>query len=293
MARVFFAGEVVSVLAVRSFNAIQFLENTTGNPDYGRITTLPDGFGDGEFTLKVVVKPNNSYSFGTTDTPTEILQNWSNEDVTRYSTASWWWDGNFLLDGHNNNAFYDGTFSIQIISGRVRWTFGDGSAANALTGDVWGIQDTSAGKNIVDNAYHVIHLVRRWSGVSDADLEVWVDGVLEDTQTTTSRTDMASTYWDSWTGFPAGETGWLFGAEKEMALSSGNDVEDYKGQLNQVAFYNAALSQAQIEADQGSAKTGYTGYADHFDFSEGSGATTTSKNGIAMSLVNSPSSFWP
>jgi len=272
---------------------IQFVENATGDFDYGEITTLPNLFGDAEFTLKLVVKPNNAYSFGTTDTPTEILQNWSNEDVTRYSTAGWWWDGNFLLDGFNNTDFFAGSFGVQIMNGRVRWLFGDGSAADALTGDVWGVQDISTGTNVVDNQWHVIHLVRRWqsSPANSADLELWVDGVLEDTQNTSARTDMASTYWDSWTGFES--NGWVFGAEKQAAELAGNDVEDFKGLLAEVAFYGGALSSTDIGNDQGSALTAHTDYLDHFLFDEGTG-NPVSENGITMTLFNAQGGgFWP
>lgn len=276
--------------------AIQFVQNATQDYDYSRITTIPNGFGDGEFTLKVVITPSQVSTVGDTENSPGVRENWADETAEPYTSAEWWFLGNFLLDGHNNSAsaFEDGTFSLQVYnSGYVRWTFGDGTAAGARTGDLHGIQNSS-GTNILDGNRHVIHCVRRWSNspANSADLELYVDGTLQDTENSTSRTNMATTYWDSWTGFPAAQTGWFFGAEKQAAIGDLNDYADYKGLVEEVTFYDGALSSGDISNDQGPVNTGHANYLDHFAFTEGSGTTTDSANGITMTLTN-PGDFWP
>ena len=271
---------------------IQFVQNATQDYDYSQITTIPDGFGDAEFTLKVVVEPSQVSTIGDTEISPGIRETWADETAEPYSSAEWWFLGNFLLDGHNNTAFQDGTFSLQVYnSGYVRWTFGDGAAADARLGDLHGIQNSS-GTNILDGKRHVIHCVREWDGGTGANLRLYVDGNLEDTETSTARTNMATTYWDAWTGFPVNQDGWFFGAEKQAAIGDLSDYADFKGIIREVAFYNDALTSSEIAADQGVVDTGHADYLDHFAFTEGTGTTTASAGAISMSLIN-PGSFWP
>lgn len=280
--------------SAQSFGGIQFVQNSSADYDYGIITSFPEGFGDGEFTLKIVVTPYQVTTIGPTATGSDRFTNWANENETIYSSADWWFFGNFLLDGHNNDFDYEGTFDLQVFnSGRIRWLFGDGSAANARVGDMHGIQNPS-GISILDGSRHVIHCVRRWSDspANSADLELYVDGTLQDTENSTNRTNMASTYWDSWTSFPVGQDNWMFAAEKNAALDPG-DWADYKGLIEEVTFYNGALSTGDISADQGVVDTGHADYADHFGFREGTG-NPSSENGITMTLNNAqPGGFWP
>ena len=37
-----------------------------------------------------------------------------------------------------------------------------------------------------------------------------LDGTLIDSQTTPSRTNMASSYWNNWSGFPGNQEGWFW-----------------------------------------------------------------------------------
>ena len=87
--------------------------------DYGEQTTLPEGFGDGEFTLELWIRPNDSFPVGTTLPQGSAAQrtNWSDTDNMPLSSSSWWFEGNFLLDGHNNSNFTAGTFSLQFYGG--------------------------------------------------------------------------------------------------------------------------------------------------------------------------------
>lgn len=276
---------------------IQFVENATQDYDYGVHTDLPDTFGDAEFTLKVVIEPSQVTTIGDTENSPGIRENWADESASPGDSSTWWYYGNFLLDGHNNNNFTNGTCSIQVrASGIPSWTFGDGSAS-VPTGDVWGIQDLS-GTNILDGSRHILHCVRRWqsSPANSADLELWVDGSLQDTVNSDVRTNMATSYWDSWTGYPASQGNWIWGAEKQAALglNSVNDWPDYKGIIREIAFYGGALSSEDIANDQGVALTNHADYLDRFKFGEGSGTSTTSENGIVMTLGNAQSGgFWP
>lgn len=261
------------------------------NFDYGVLATLPDGFGDGEFAFEIWVRPTqsgqtvNSLTIDTGSTASVKEARWSSDSSTIYGAADWWFLGNFLLDGHNNNAVYDGTCSIQLTAtGRAQWTFGDGAAANARTGDVHGMRGTT---NLLDGAWHSIICVRRWDGGTGSELELWVDGVMEDSETSTARTDMAATYWDSWTGYPTNQQNWMFGAEKQAALNLG-DWEDYMGLVDKISFYNRAPTTGELAAENIT-----SGLVGRYNCSEGTGTTVgDSEGGASISLVNPHASVW-
>ncbi len=106
-------------------NGVNFVQNATQDYDYGQHTSLPNLFGDGEFTLKFVIEPSQVTTIGDTEASPGIRENWADETAEPGDNSEWWFLGNFLLDGHNNNDFSEGTFSLQIYnSGYVRWTFG-------------------------------------------------------------------------------------------------------------------------------------------------------------------------
>ncbi len=84
------------------------------NQDYLDQAIIPAGFGAGEFTLELWVRPNESFPVGTVTSGEDQRTNWASEDVRPYSDGDWWYKGNFLLDGHNNGSgFSQGTFSLQ------------------------------------------------------------------------------------------------------------------------------------------------------------------------------------
>ena len=272
---------------------IQFVQNATLDYDRATHTVIPAGFGVGEFTFEVVVDPSQINTIGQTLTNPGQFTNWANESNEVGSSPTWWQPCNFLLDGHNNNDNGAGTFDLMVYnSGVMRWLFGDGDASQP-TGGVWGIQNTS-GTNILDGNRHYIACIRRWqsSPANSADLELWVDGVLQATVNTGSRTNMATAYWDAWTGFPAGQGQWMWGAEKFAALDPG-DWADYKGILRSLAFFSGAKSSSDLQNNYANAvNRGHADYVDDFAFGEGSGTTTTSENGVVMALTN-PGDFWP
>ena len=276
--------------------SLDWRQSSPGNFDYGRQLTLPAGFGTGEFTLEVWIRPNNNFPTGSTAGGGQ-LTNWSTEDFSPYSSGGWWFNGNFLLDGHNNagSNFQNGTFSVQLYGGgRVRWLFGDG-ASGGLAGDLWAVQasQTSSAPSMLDGAWHHLALVRRFSGGSQSTLELWIDGALIDTETSSARTNMATSYWNNWTGFPSGQQGWFWGVEKQAAL--GSTWEDYKGLIDELRFWSRAKTTTELGTTWRSAVTGSeTGLVGWYDFSDGSGTSTCSAivTSQCMTLINTAANVW-
>jgi hypothetical protein len=211
---------------------------------------LPTGWGNGEFTLTLYIRPMQagSTAWGTVDigsTVTTKKRRWCSDNTTLYSSTTYWTPGNFLLDGYNNGANPEnGGFSLQLTNtGRLQWLFGDGAAAGARTGDTHCIRGTT---NIIDGNAHRIDLVRRDDGAGGSILELWVDGNLEGTETSTAFTTMYTTYWDDWAAFPSNERFWMIGAEKFSVLN-GAEWEDYMGDLFLLAFWDTALAEEDLE----------------------------------------------
>lgn len=264
--------------------ALRILPGSAADYGYARLDALPEGFGDAEFTLELWVKATTGLTVAST--ASTKTSRWSSDNVTAYSASDWWYLGNFLLDGHNNNSAEAGTCSLQIVnSGRVRWTFGDGAAAGARTGDLHAVTSTTS---VIDGEWHSIHLVRRNDGGSGSELEIWIDGILEDMETSTARTNMASTYWDSWSGFPSNQDNWMFGAEKQAALGVISEWEHYMGVVDQIRFYNRAASTSEIGA-----RNIASGLVGSYDFGEGTGTSVAdSEGGASMTLVDADQYEW-
>lgn len=211
--------------------------------DYARLTELPASFGTGEFTFEMWVRLDASLPVG--PAAGTSTRNWSSADPTPYSSSQWWYAGNFLLDGHNNDNFLNGTFSFQVIGGgRIRWTFGDGSP---VTGGVLAVQavPSSSTASLLDNRWHHIAAVRRWQASTEARLELWIDGQLIASETSLRRTNMR-TWWNSWSTFPSNQQGWLIGAEK-ISANGGPYWEDYKGVVTEVRFFDRARTAADLQ----------------------------------------------
>ncbi len=253
-----------------SFN---WVVNEFGAHDYGHQLQIPAGFGEGEFTLQLWIKPDASFPVGPTDGEGQLM-NWSDADIEPYDNGAWWYAGNFLLDGHNNITGFDqGTFSLQWYGGgRVRWLFGDGGV---ITGGVWsaGAWPATETPSLLDDAWHQLTMVRRWSGASEADLELWIDGVLVGSETSPERTDMRQ-WWDGWEGFGGAQDGWFWGAEKQAAVGKLNAYEDYKGLMAELRFWDYAMDGAQISGTWSDAITGdEAGLVGWYPWNEGSGTS--------------------
>lgn len=236
--------------------SIEFFVNDARAYDYGDQTNIPPGFGEGEFTLELWLKLNNNFPVGPVTGGTDERINWAEEDNAPYSSNSWWFDGNFLLDGHNNRVWSQGTFDLQFYGGgRLRWLFGDGSQAPG--GGVWsvGAYPATLTPSLLDEQWHQVTLVRRWSGQTDSQLELWIDGRLVDTETTPVRTNMRQ-WWTTWSGFPANQEGWFWGAEKQAAIGLFPQYEDYKGLIDELRFWSRAKSPAEIRDNYAAPLTG-------------------------------------
>ncbi len=274
-------------------SSLAFFANAPRDYDYGAQTAIPPGFGAGEFTFELWIKPDDSFPVGPISDGDARRDNWASEDVQPYSVSGWWFTGNFLLDGHNNLnfRFRDGTFSLQLYcGGRLRWLLGDGE-------QLWGLQAYPATNtpSLLDGGWHHVTLVRRWSGGSSSNLEIWIDGNLVNSQTSPRRTDMR-TFWDDWSAFPADQKGWFWGAEKQAAktLNSVDQYEDYKGLVDEARFYTRAKTALEIADNYRlAADTLDSALVGLFAFSEGTGVKTEDDlSTSAIDLVNMKSGYW-
>jgi hypothetical protein len=213
-----------------------------------------------------------------------------------YSSSDWWFPGNFLLDGHNNSSFGNGTFSLQFYGGgRLRWQLGDQGSPGP--GGVWGVQawPATSTTSLLDGRWHHVACVRRWQGTTQARLELWLDGALVDTELSDVRTNLAA-LWAAWTGFPSAQRGWFFGAEKQSAIGVLSQYEDYKGLLTELRFWSRALASPELTSP-GHARAlsgSESGLVGWFRFSEGAG--TTACDALAptrcLTFVNAQQPFW-
>ena len=271
--------------------------SSPNNYDYLRQLTIPSGFGNGEFTLEVWIRPNNAYPTGSTASGSGQLNNWSSADLAPYSSSGWWYEGNFLLDGHNNagSNFHNGTFTLQFYGrGRVRWLFGDGASGN-LSGRVWsvGAYPATNAPSLLDGQWHHLALVRRFSGSSGSQLELWQDGVLIDTESSSARTNMRQ-WWDNWSGFYSDQRGWFWGAEKQAAIGAFSQYEDYKGLVDELRFWSRAKSSSELNTNWRAAVTGgESGLVGRYAFGEGSGSSTCSSitTSNCITLINAPNAW--
>ncbi len=271
------------------------MQNASADHEYALHTQIPGDFGKAEFTLEVWItletKPVGGCSGGQAQ-----LTNWCAADNAPYSSGSWWYRGNFLLDGHNNGSGFNlGTFSLQFYGGgRLRWLFGDGTFAGSGGHFSVGAYPATQTPSLIDAKPHLVATVRRFKGSTQSDLELWIDGKLVDTETSTARTDMRS-YWNTWPGFPSGQAGWFWGAEKQAAIGTLSQYEDFKGLLHEVRFWNVARSAADLAKSPTTPLSGTpSGLIGRFDFNEGSGtkACDSLTPTLCMNLNNAKSGIW-
>lgn len=233
-------------------NSLAWVESPSGVFDYGLHVTLPEGFGSGPFTLELWIQLDETFPVGVCAGQDGRLTNWCSQDPEPYAGSSWWFDGNWLLDGHNNGGWSEGSFDLQLYGGgRLRWLFGDGSP-DAPTGGTWAVQAWPAGSaaSLLDGRWHQVTLVRRWAGEDAAQLEMWIDGALIAAEQSDVRTDMWNTYWESWASFPPEQPGWFWGAEKQAALGQ-IILEDYKGLVDELRFWSRAKAPKEIRESYG------------------------------------------
>lgn len=271
--------------------SLAFFANQPGDYDYGHQLVLPPDFGSGELTLELWIRLDESFPIGSTASGSDQLTNWSDADEEPYSSCCWWFAGNFLLDGHNNANFTDGTFSLQLYGGgRLRWLLGDGVSAGP--GGHWsiGAYPATSTPSLLDGQWHRVNLVRRWSGATDALLELWIDGALVATETSPTRIDLRF-WWDAWSGFPSGQEGWFWGAEKQAAIGVLSQYEDHKGLIDEVRFFNRALTPGELATGGCFASPGPIGF---YTIEEGTGSSTCDAlaPSSCMTLIDMKPGFW-
>ncbi|MFN0246686.1 MAG: hypothetical protein ACKV2T_07240 [Kofleriaceae bacterium] len=269
--------------------ALYFDRNDPDAHDYAKLAVLPAPFGEAEYSVELLIKLDDSFPVGPVPNGTEQQRsNWYDGDPAPYSNSEWWYSGNFLLDGHNNSAFHRGTFSLQFYAGgALRWLIGDNGGAGS--GGVWAIEVHPATNqdSLLDGAAHAVALVRRWEGSTSARYEMWIDGVLRASEVSPVRTNMRQ-WWTDWSDFPPNQDGWFWGAEKQAAIGSLPQYEDYKGLLADLRLWPRALSAQEI-ATPGPDGNGVA----RFQFGEGSGDSTCADQAVpCMSLFNIDGSDW-
>lgn len=250
--------------------SLRSVESAAGAYEHARLGRIPAGFGAGEFTFEIWFRPDAAFPVGPCASTAQRLVNWCTQNNLPYPSSDWWFDGNFLLDGHNNGAFPNGTFSLQFYGGgRLRWLFGDGEGT-ATAGSHWSVGDGRAtgAPNLLDGQWHHATLVRRWSGSTAARLELWIDGAFVHAETSNRRTDMR-TWWDAYPDDGPAQDGWFVLAEKQVAENLVGVIEDYKGNVDELRFWSRAKPPSEIAATWAAPLNGSEpGLVGWFDFSD-------------------------
>lgn len=296
----------LAILGTAHADSLSFTSQPTGSAFERFVhTAIPTGFGDGDFSLQFWIQPASA-SLGTCNggSPSTLRTVWCSDDPGHYSGSCWWCDANFLLDGHNNTSsatWSNGTLDVQIADDGqvVRVLFGDGTEGTTCTdsdgaGPLLCASDRTGGLHVVSNTGNPLTLIGNWThvafvrdcnaGETNSTLYLYINGTLEDTETTADCTAMYTTWWDDWAGFPAAQQGWYWGVEKQAAIGVLNEYPDYKGLLDEIGLHTEALSQAQITALQSARpEIPDANMPMYWVFGEGSGATINNTAGSAFS----------
>lgn len=263
--------------------SLRFTENRPMAYEFADLARLPAGFGEGEFSFEIWVKPDATAPIGPTLRASYAqLRNWSDADPQPYSGPGWWLPGNWLIDGHSRPDGYgpgnsrEGTFSLQFYGGgRLRWMFAD-SAENMPAGMVWAVQAWPATDtpSLLDGRWHHVAAVRRWREGGGARLELWIDGRLTGATDIPERTNMRR-FWDqpAHPRDPAELGGWAIGAEVMTAWNYAfTQYEDYKGLVDDIRMWRRALDPDEIgRLATGASPAQEDGLAAHHSFDEGRG----------------------
>lgn len=286
LGRLMLGASLALLAAPASASSLHFTESRPTHYEFGDLPRIPDGFGHGEFALELWIKPDSSFPVGPVFPPTfDQLRNWSDRDPEPYSGPMWWVAGNWLLDGFSRPGGYgpgnprEGSIGIQLYGGgRIRFTFADKSEGMPK-GGVYAVQawPASGAPSMLDGKWHHIVAQRRWRDAGGATLELWVDGKRIGATDIPDRTDMRR-YWDApaHPGDPRELGGWALGSEVMTAWQYAvTQFEDYKGGLDNLRFWNEALSEERIAL----LATGVSATdrpAAWFAFDEGRGKSTAS-----------------
>jgi hypothetical protein len=265
--------------------SLRSVESAAGGFEHARLGSIPPSFGTGEFTFELWIRPDVAFPVGDCGSESERLRNWCTQNNLPYPDSSWWFDGNFMLDGHNNGGFPNGTFTLQFYGGgRLRWLFGDGEDTITAASH-WSVGDGRAvnAPALLDGNWHQVTLVRRWTGTTQALLELWIDGALIHSETSDRRTNMRQ-WWDGYPADGPSQGGWFLLAEKQVAENRFDVIEDYKGWIDELRFWARAKPAGEIASDWDAPVTGTEpGLVGWFDFSDVNAASTQSCDRLATS----------
>ena len=294
-----------TTVSVSNAGSVNLQQSEPEQFDFLDVTAVPPDFGRGEFTFELWIKPDNSFPVGPTYRGSATRRvNWTEADIEPYSRTGWWWEGNWLLDGHTRPDGFGpgsnriGTFSLQFYGGgRLRWMFSDGTPSNMPKGSVWAIQayPAKSTKSLLDGAWHHVACVRRWKD-GGAQLELWIDGSLINSQVSPRQMDMSQIWSDlAHPDDPDKLGGWAIGSEVMLAWNFFfREYEDYKGLVDEIRFWNLAKSPDELSNDWPKSVDGtQAGLVGWFDFEEDSAKTyrdkLSSENEIVYYRTNSNS----
>ncbi len=275
--------------------SLRFVESKPTAYDFADIPAVPAGFGTGEFSLELWIKPDHSYPVGPVwRAGYNQLTNWSEADPEPYSSDGWWLSGNWLLDGHSRPEGFaagnsrEGTFSLQFYGGgRLRWMFADGKDGMPK-GMVHAVQAWPAAStpSLLDGKWHHVVAVRRWREPAGATLELWIDGKRVAATEIATRIDM-SRFWSKLAhpNDPAELGGWALGSEVMTAWNYAlTQYEDYKGLLDDLSFWGRALTPAEIAARAAGGTGSDKGLLARFGFDEGKGDVAKDERGSGIEI---------
>jgi hypothetical protein len=173
--------------------------------------------------------------------------------------------------------------------GRLRFMFAD-KTEGMPRGGVYAVQApvTEEAKSLLDGRWHHVVALRRWREPAGATLELWIDGERIGATDIPDRTDMRR-FWDhlAHPEDPKELGGWALGAEVMTAWNYAvTQFEDYKGLVDDLRLWNAALSPEQIShLATGARPRPSERPLAWFSFDEGRGRTSRDRYDRAYSLT--------
>lgn len=144
-----------------------------------RTVALPERTGRREFTLSIHLRLDATE-------PRSL-----SAPVDPYSDDCWWRDEQPLLADASGACGEAPRFALLLRDdGGLRWLIEDG--ADVGPGRAWSIDaPASDPRGVLDANWHHVTLVRRFAEDGDTSLELWLDGALQDVETSNSRDDLA------------------------------------------------------------------------------------------------------
>lgn len=153
----------------------------SGPQEYGILWTMPQNFCSGECRLLIDIKLDNTKILSDHSTRELRHTTWANVLIDKYSSDTWWYISNFVIDIYPY-------FMVQIAGGTPRISIYDGDP-NIPVGGFWTLQNYNSA-TLLDGKYHTIEFERTFTGTNDSTYSLYVDGVLIDTVVSSSRNNL-------------------------------------------------------------------------------------------------------